>query len=377
MKLIIFAGGAGTRLWPLSRKSLPKQFIRMFNGKSTLQLAVERIKESFGLENIIISTNEQYVSMVKAEVPEIPVSNIVGESEKRDLGPAVGLNLMRLKKQGYKGPVALLWADHLIQNTDEFLSLLSLSRDYVMQNPRKIVFVGEKPRFAFDNGGWIKIGDLVNGENKDDCVKFHKNDDKIDCGKFHKYENWKYKPEYQECVKMYESGEWVWNSGYIVEDLDFGLSLFKKFQPELYVELEKIYQALGTDKEAKVIKNIYPSLPKMSHDEAISQNVSSNQAVVYYADMGWSDPGTLYAFKEAMVPNEEESLEYGLTYLADCRDTMIYNLEEGKLVAGIGLDGMVVVNTKDATLVVPKDKVLNISKLVDMLSDDDGLKDYI
>lgn len=359
MKLIIFAGGAGTRLWPLSRKSLPKQFIKMFDGKSTLQLAVDRVKEPFGLENIVISTNEQYVSMIKAELPEISVSNIVGEPEKRDLGPAVGLNLMRLKKQGYKGPVALLWADHLIKNTDEYIGLLKISSDYVEKNPKNVVFVGERPRFAYDNGGWIKIGN------------------KLALDKFYEYKNWIYKPEYNECVKMYESGDWVWNSGYVVEDLDFALSLFSEFQPALYQGLEKIFCALGTESETRIVKEVYPNLPKMSHDAAISQNVSSYQAVVYYANMGWSDPGTLYALKEALVPNEEDNLEYGLTSLTDSRDTMVYNLEDGKLVTGIGLDGMVVVNTRDAIIVVPKDKVLGISKLVDYLGENPELAKYI
>lgn len=358
MKLIIFAGGTGTRLWPLSRKSLPKQFIKMFNGKSTLQLAVERVKKPFGVENIIISTNEQYVSMVKAELSEIPVSNIVGEPEKRDLAPAVGLNLMRLRKQGYKGPVALLWADHLIKNVDEYLTLLKVSRDFVKKNPEKLVFVGEKPRFALDNCGWIKFGKNIQG-------------------KFFEYKEWVYKPGMEKSTTMFKSGEWMWNSGYVVEDLDFALSLFKKLQPELYNGLEKIYRVLGTEGEAKVIKEIYPNLPRISHDIAISQNVSSNQAVVYCVDMGWSDPGTLYALKEALVPNESDNLEYGLTSLTDSKDTMIYNLEDNKLVAGIGLEGMVVVNTKDAVLVVPKDKVLQISKLIDSLGFDPKLKDFV
>jgi len=358
MKLIIFAGGAGTRLWPLSRKSLPKQFIKMFNGKSTLQLAVERVKKAFGVENIIISTNEQYVSMVKAELPEIPVSNIVGEPEKRDLGPAVGLNLMRLRKQGYKGPVALLWADHLIKNVDEYLNLLKVSCDYVRKNPEKLLFVGEKPRFAWDNGGWIKFGKNIGG-------------------KFFDYKDWIYKPGLEKAIEMFESGEWVWNSGYVVEDLGFALSLFKKFQPQLYDGLEKIYGALDTEKEAKIIKEVYPNLPKISHDAAISQNVSLHQAVVYFADMGWSDPGTLYALKEALVPNESDNLEYGITRLTNSKDTMIYNLEDNKLVAGIGLEGMVVVNTKDAVLVAPKDKVLQISKLVESLLEDPRLKDFV
>ncbi len=350
MKLIIFAGGAGTRLWPLSRKSLPKQFIRMFDGKSTLQLAVDRVREPFGLENIIISTNEQYVSMVKAELPEIPVANIVGEPEKRDLAPAVGLNLMRLKKQGYTGPIALLWADHLMRRVDNFIDALKRAEVYCQANPQKVVFIGEKPRFANNNLGWIHVGkELERGVSE--------------------FMGWKYKPDTESCNAMFASGEWLWNPGYLVEDIDYALGLFKTYQPELCAGLEVIYNSLGKHDEQKVVKQIYPTLPKISHDNAIAEKLPKENAVVLPADMGWSDPGTLYALKEALMPEEEANLEYGLTKLWESRNSMVYNLEEGKLVAGVGLDGVVVVNTKDVLIVVPKDKVVNISRLVDSLGE--------
>lgn len=358
MKLVIFAGGTGTRLWPLSRKALPKQFIKMFDGKSTIQLAVERLRKPFGIGNIVISTNEQYVSMVKAELPEIPVSNIVGEPEKRDVAPAVGLNLMRLKKQGYKGPVAILWADHLMLRVDEFVRVLKEAEDYCQKNPSKTVLIGEKPRFANNNLGWIHTG-----ENLGLGIS--------------EFLGWKYKPEMQDCEQMFASRKWLWNPGYLVEDLDNALSLFEKYQPEMYQGLQKIYDAIGTQEENRVVAEVYPTLPKISHDNAIAEKLPKDDAVVFTADMGWSDPGTLYALKEALVPNEETNLEYGLTKLSDSKDTMVYNLEEGKLVAGIGLEGMVIVNTKDAILVVPKDKVLQISRFVDTLEIDPKLSEFI
>lgn len=359
MKLVIFAGGTGTRLWPLSRKNYPKQFIKMFNGKSTLQLAVERVRDKFGIDNIIISTNEKYVSLVKDVIPDIPVGNIVGEPEKRDVAPAVGLNLIRLKKQGYSGPVAILWADHLIGNTDGYLKLLEKSRDYVLQNPNKIVFVGEKPRFADNNIGWINIGDQVGDDG------------------FYSYKSWKYKPGYEECVEMYKSNKWVWNTGYIVEDLNFSLSLFQKFQPEMYAGLMEIYNALGTVEEASITKKVYPTLPKISHDNAISEKVDPKSAVVFLADISFSDPGTLYVLKKTMVASEDSNYEYGKTKAYNTTDTMLFNMEGEKLLAGIGLRGMVVVNTKDVILIVPKEKVMDVSKFVEDLSENPDFIKYI
>jgi len=124
MKVIIFAGGSGTRLWPLSRKKLPKQFKKIFGGKSTLQLAVERIEKTFGIHNIFISTNDNYIPLVKEQIPQIPTSNMVGEPAKRNLAAAIGYNFILLRKKGYQGPVAILWADHLMKNVPSFLEVL-------------------------------------------------------------------------------------------------------------------------------------------------------------------------------------------------------------------------------------------------------------
>ncbi|HSX30379.1 MAG TPA: sugar phosphate nucleotidyltransferase, partial [Candidatus Saccharimonadales bacterium] len=233
MKLIIFCGGSGTRLWPLSRHGFPKQFIKMFDGKSTFQLAIERVAPAFGIENIIISTSKAYRKYITEQVPELPLTNIVEEPEKRDLGPAVGLNLIHLKKQGYSGPVALLWSDHLMGDVPEFINSLKIGEKICTDDPKKIVLISEKPRFPNNNLGWIHFG-KKNPDNSYEFVGF------------------KYKPEFAACEEMFESGEWDWNPGYMIEDVDNALNLFKAFAPDIYKPLMKVYDAIGTVREVKV-----------------------------------------------------------------------------------------------------------------------------
>ena len=223
MKILIFAGGTGTRMWPLSRRSFPKQFIKMFDGKSTLELAVDRVKV-FGIENIYVSTLQEYISMVKKDVPSLKTKNIIGEPDLRNVAPAIGYNLVRLRAQGYKGPVAILWADHLMKNKDNFLEILRKGRDLVKENSEQIVFFGEKPRFANNNLGWIHIGKQLQPG-------------------VHKFTEWHYKPPVKECNKMFKSGEWLWNPGYFLMDLDFALSLYETLQPKMYKKLVKIEKA--------------------------------------------------------------------------------------------------------------------------------------
>ena len=151
MKLLILAGGIGTRLWPLSRENSPKQFDRIFSGKSTLQLAVGRVAHVFGIENIFIQTSDRYKDAIREQIPELALENIIIEPGRRNLGPAVCLGVLELKKRGYSGPMAILWADHLMDNSDEFTKALQAGEELINQDPERFIFIGEHPRFANNN----------------------------------------------------------------------------------------------------------------------------------------------------------------------------------------------------------------------------------
>lgn len=357
MKIIIFAGGVGTRMWPLSRKYFPKQFIKMFNGKSTLELAVNRVK-SFGYENISIGTADAYVPLTKKYLPKISPKNIVGEPALRNLAPAVGYNLIRLRARGYKGPVAILWADHLIENEKLFLETLQKAEKISLENPDKIIFVGKKPRFANNNLGWIHFGEKTSG------------------GLF-KYKKWFYKPPTDECQKMFESREWLWNTGYFFMDIDFGCYLYEKYQPEMYKKLLQIEKAVVKSNEKEVVKKVYPTMEKISFDDAIAKNVQPNEALVMETNMEWADPGTLYALKEALIPKEKDNLVTGNVVTKDTEDSVVINEDKTKLVVTLGVKGTAVINTEDVTLVVPKEKVKEISDLLAEFENDKKLQKYL
>lgn len=358
MKILIFAGGTGTRLWPLSRKSHPKQFKKMFNGKSTLQLAVDRVERTFGTHNIYISTNEDYTGIVKEQVPQIPNANIVGEPAKRDLSASIGYNFIRLRKIGYSGPVAILWSDHLMKRPENFVNALKKGEKLLLENKERLVFIGEKPRYPENNLGWIHLGQ----ELEPGVAKFIE---------------WHYRPPVEKCKKIFESGEWRWNPGYFIVDLDFTLSLYNKYLPKMYKKLEEIEKAVGTVTESKVLDEIYPTIESIHFDEGIVERVPSEQAVVVETDMGWSDPGTLYALKEALNGNENTNYIQGLAHAMNTNDTLIINEDESKLIATLGLEGFVVVNTKDAMIVAHKEKIREITDLVNELKKNKKLSRYV
>lgn len=349
MHTIIFAGGAGTRLWPLSRRRTPKQFEKLKDDQSTLEMAVARIRP-LGLENVYIATQAEYESIVRAQLPEISAERIMIEPARRDLAAAVGLALFRLKAQGVSGPTAILWADHFMDNPANFLAALKQGEALVTETPDQLVFLGEKARFANHNLGWIKLGSAV-----------HDN--------VYTFSAWKYRPELEQCHQMFASHDWVWNPGYFIFDLDFLLSLYRTHQPELSAALEKMVAEPALLAE-------YSSLPVISFDQAIIEKISPDQAVVLKVNLGWNDPGTLYALKQALAPGEEENYTVGITKLLDSRDCLVYNGESTKIVTTIGLDGIIVVNTGDALLVCHKDKVPEIKTLLAQL-ETDGQTNYL
>ena len=350
MNIIIFAGGAGTRLWPISRKNSPKQFGFLVGDKSTLQMAVDRVR-GFGIKNIYISTNEAYVGIVKEQIPDLPAKNILSEPIRRDLAAAVGLALLRLKAQGVAGTMAILWADHLMKNEQVFKEALVEGEKLIEKNQDRFVFFGEQPRFPNHNLGWIKLGKNI----KDDLYEF---------------KEWRYRPDLKDCKKMLSSGDWYWNPGYFVFDSKFVLDLYKKFMPKMYVDLT------GMAKDHNKIKENYHTLESISFDDAIVQKVDPSKAVVLKVNMGWSDPGTLYALKEALEPSLEHNCEQGLNIIHNTKDSFICNEDREKLVAVIGMEGMIVVNTKEALLVCHKNDVPKVKELLKKM-EENGLNKYL
>ncbi len=346
MKIIIFAGGAGTRLWPISRENSPKQFDKIFNGKSTIQLAFERVAPVFGAENIYVQTNEKYAENIKSQLPELPAENIFLEPARRDVGPAVCFALNKLSGLGYFGAMAIVWADHLMDKVEEFQKALQSGEKLIEQNPNRFIFIAEKPRFANNNLGWMKLGKKA-GE--------------IGGREFYSFLGWKYKPEQEVCNEIFSSGEYFWNPGYFITSVSFLTECYQKLAPEVY---------------GKVTQGNYEEAPKISFDNAIIEKVDLSSAVILKTDMGWSDPGTLYALKEALAKKIEDNVVMGNVVDFKTKDSLVYNLENEKIVATVGLEGMVVVNTKDAIVVVPKDKVVQISDLVKDMREK-GLEKYL
>ncbi len=357
MKIVIFAGGTGRRLWPLSRQNSPKQFGAIMGEKSTIQLAVDRVLPIFGAENIFISTNKRYQHIIQEQLPQLPAGNLIAEPERRDLAGAVGLAFAHLASQmdeeaRHHEPVALLWGDNLMDDVATFQQILNVAQVVVSNNQAQIVFMGETPRYANENLGWIELG------RKLGAAAGHPYFERI---------SFVYRPPLEQCQTMFAAGNWVWNTGYFVTTVGFIQERYRRHMPQMAAQLAKIQAAFGSAEYEYTLNNIYPQLETISFDDAILVHIQAEEAAVLHGKMGWSDPGTLYALKEAVKPDKNESMVHGLVLDHNSHDCLLYNDEDGKLVAVIGLEGMIVVNTADALLVVHKDDVPRVKQLVNDL----------
>jgi len=344
MKIVIFAGGVGTRLWPLSRKNSPKQFEKILGDKSTLQLAVDRLRPDFAFEDIYIATGKRYEEVVKEQLPKIPAKNFFFEPAVKDVGPAVGLSLSLIGRDHPNSPIAILWSDHFVKKERRFREVLRFAEDLVAKNNNSLILIGQRARFANQNLGWIEFGREIQ---------------EIRGTKVFEFKKLIYRPTLSEAEKFLETDNFAWNPGYFVTTPKFLLSQFEKFAPDLYKGIMKI-------KNKETLEAIYPTLEKISFDNAILEKIDSGVVSVIAADLGWSDVGAWEALKEALEKASDENVTKGKVLVTDSQDNLVFNYTD-QLVVGIDLEKMIVINTDDVSLICHKNSVPKIKKLVEKL----------
>lgn len=352
MKAIIFAGGVGTRLWPLSRKKSPKQFEKIIGDKSTLQLAALRLLPDFSWKDIYVSTGKDYVKIVQEQLPQLPPDQVIGEPEMRDVGPAVGLMTALMMREAPHEPMVILWSDHLVKKEELFRRAILAAGKVVSSKPDKIIFVAQKPRFASENLGWIDYGkETLNASGIP----------------FYAFVDFQYRPDATVAQRYFQSGHHAWNLGYFVTTPQFLWEQYRKLIPNVYQGLSRIADAWHTGRFPDVLSEVYPTLEKVHFDNAILEKLNPADALVISENIEWSDIGAWEALKEALQESEDKNVTQGKVLLTDTQDSLVYNYAD-QLVVTIDLEDMLVVNTSDVILVCRKKSVPKIKKLVESLA---------
>lgn len=341
----------GTRLWPLSRKKSPKQFEKVIDDESTLQHLVARLLQKFNASDIFISTGSRYRAIIGRQLPQIANENIIIEPEMRDVGPAVGLLTAIFAKVNPDESMAILWGDHIVHDDKMFHDMLTAANEVIEKNPNTIMYLGHHPRFANQNLGWIEYDRASLG--------------KVEEFDYHSLVSFRYRPEKSLVEEYTKDGKHAWNLGYFVTKPRFLWEQFRLYAPDLFEKLHAIQEAYGTLSYGQVLSEIYPTLPKISFDHAVLEKIPVAQSMVMVADIGWSDVGAWEALKEALQKNQSDNVTKGEVLLEGCEDSLVFDYQGKKLILGLDLNDMLVVNTEDVLLVAPKKSAAKVKKLVE------------
>lgn len=361
MNILIFAGGSGSRLWPVSRKSTPKQLLKLIGDKTLLQNTYERCLQWTKKNQVYIATLGEYKNSIKKQLPDIPVSHYSLEPVLRDRGPAIALAALIMHHDNPKSCFMTMWSDHDIsERKGYFKNLLAQAEKYLNAHPETTLTIGVKPTFAHTGFGYIEKSRAISNPYKLPLYKV---------GSFTE------KPSLKTAEKFVKSKKYLWNSGYFIWKTATLLDLYKKHLPEVYEVLMKIKPHLGTNKQQSAINRWYPTMPKVEVEQGLLEKITDN-IVTIEASFNWNDIGSWKIIKD-IQSKPGQNISKGLHVDHESKDTLVYNYNPGQLVTTLNTNNLVVVVTEDAILVADKDNSVELKQLIAKLKADPKLNKYL
>ncbi|MEA3340927.1 MAG: mannose-1-phosphate guanylyltransferase, partial [Chloroflexota bacterium] len=334
---LIMAGGVGTRLWPLSRRDRPKQSLQLVGEYTMFEHAVGRIAPLFQPERIFVVTGAEHVESLAAQAPELPLENFIVEPEGRGTAPAIGLGAIHLLRQDPEAVMAVLTADHFITEVERFRQTLIAAAQVAAAG--RLVTLGIRPSSPSTGYGYIEQGESL---------------DAVDGFPVFRAERFTEKPSRETALHMVESGEYSWNSGMFVWRAARVMEEFQRQMPEFYLQLAEVQETLGMPGYELTLGRVWSQVAKQTIDYGVMEG-AENVAVIP-VDIGWSDVGSWASLLELLEADEEGNTVVGSHVGIDTRDTLIFGKGEERLIATIGIEGLVIVDTEDALLVCSKER---------------------
>lgn len=340
---VIMAGGGGTRFWPLSRQATPKQLLNLSGKDLMVNEAIDRLSHTANKDDIFIVTNKtQVAKMLEATNGRVKRDHILSEPSARNTAACIGYAAMEIIKKYGDGIMVITPSDAYIKNEAEFTRILGIAVK-AAEAEDALVTVGITPTFAATGYGYVKF--QKSGEDVLKVLEF------------------KEKPDEATAKKYVESGEYAWNSGMFIWKASTILTKFEKYLPDIYADLQKIGNAMKTSDEQKVIEEVYPKITSISIDYGIMEK--ADNVYVVPGEFGWNDVGSFDMLGVLHESDENGNIKIGDQINVDSKNCITYS--SGRLVATIGLENVVVIETGDAVLVCNKDKVQDVKKIVEQL----------
>lgn len=357
---LIIAGGSGTRLWPMSTRSLPKQLIAFIDGKSLLQLAVDRLKGLLPDEQVYICAGEAMREPMRQRLPDFDDSRFIAEPEGRDTLNAVGLGSALLGRDDPDAVVAVFSADHLIEPIEDFQQAVAAGFDLAEQRDQTLVTFGVSPTHAATGYGYLELGRPLEISPR-----------------VHAFEvtQFKEKPDLATAQKYLHAGphRYLWNSGMFVWKAATMMECIRRFVPDNHEGLVRIAEDWDTPRRDQVLAETYPTLKKISVDYAVMEPAARDEVVKVAAvpmALRWLDVGSWPSFKQTCDSDEAENAAAGCRVAhLDTSGTLVVSDDPGHIVATIGCDDMIIIHTARATLVCKANQAERIKQLHAMIGE--------
>jgi mannose-1-phosphate guanylyltransferase / mannose-6-phosphate isomerase len=352
---IILAGGSGTRFWPKSRELLPKQLIKIAGSKTMIQCTVERLLSTISIENIYVVTHEFHAYETCRQLEEFGFSpsNLIAEPIARNTAPALALISLFLKEKHLNDVLGVFPADHVIDDIGKFDQVLKEAEETALKN--YLVTLGVQPTRPETGYGYIKKGESI-----EECANSFVVSEFVE------------KPKIEKAKTFLEAKEHFWNCGIFFWKTSEILTEFKSHMPQTLDKIESAITCLQKQKGPypylalnETGKNIYDSLEKESIDYGIMEK--SNQVAVVAADMPWNDVGSWIALSDLEETDAEGNVLSDEVVAIDCKNSIIQGND--RLIAVVGTEDLIVVDTPDALLVCAKDKAQDVKKVVERLKE--------
>lgn len=344
---VIMAGGRGERFWPKSRNDFPKQFLSLTSdGKTMIQKTVQRILPLVSYDDIFIVTNQKYVGLVKEQLPRIPDENILAEPMAKNTAPCIGLACAVIRKKYQDAMMLVLPSDHLIRYEPMYIDTLKQAIS-VAEQDNTLVTIGITPTYAETGYGYINFSRDTQ-ENRM-CV--------------YKVNRFVEKPDIDTAKKYLASGDYLWNSGMFVWKVSSIMNDFARFLPETYEGLERIEESVGQDNFEQVLRTEFEKFKSESIDFGIMEK--SDSIYVVSGSFGWDDVGSWLALERINTTNEYGSYVKGDVITINTKRSIVSGGK--RLIAMVGVEDMIVVDTDDTILICAKDSAQDIKKVIENL----------
>lgn len=347
---VIMAGGGGTRLWPISRKEMPKQLLPLLGKDTLFQSTVARLEKLFPPERILVVTVTEQAREMQKQVPAIPVENYLIEPAPRGTASVVALAAAVLHKRDPQASMAIQTSDHYIRNRDLFHYLIRAAFDVAQEN--YLVTLGITPTYPSTGYGYIQQGAALDGDYKYPVYTV---------------ERFVEKPDQETAQKLLRSGDHSWNSGMFVWRADTILAEIERQMPELYKVVNKISAAWGTSQQDQVVKANWFGLKSQTIDYGVMER-AERVAVLPAGGLGWNDVGSWDSLFDVLLPDMNGNVATSAQHLAlDTHNTLVYSKTDERLVVTIGLDDIVIVDAGDVLMVCQVDQSQKVKDVVEHL----------